>query len=123
MQTISYVDNLKNGHPKYKTYHNEESDIDHYQIGPEYVHQVKLKNSPLRDLLKQDIIMVNSRHSYNIGEITHEFKTYGYSTDGIPEYIYNGKNAFGVQWHPELMAEYDLNNKKLIEDFVNKCRG
>ena len=84
---------------------------------------MKLKNSPLRDLLKQDIIMVNSRHSYNIGEITHEFKTYGYSTDGIPEYIYNGKNAFGVQWHPELMAEYDLNNKKLIEDFVNKCRG
>ena len=123
MQTISYVDNLKNGHPKYKTYHNEESDIDHYQIGPEYVHQVKLKNSPLRDLLKQDIIMVNSRHSYNIGEVTHEFKPYGYSTDGIPEYIYNGKNAFGVQWHPELMAEYDLNNKKLIEDFVNKCRG
>lgn len=124
MQTMAYIDNLSARTPKFKTYLNEESDIDHYQIGPDYVHAVNIKpTSPLGKLLKQQTIMVNSRHNYNIGELTNEFTVYGYSPDGIPEYMTNGKSATAVQWHPEIMAEYDLNNKLLIEAFVNTCRG
>ncbi|MEG0408627.1 MAG: D-alanyl-D-alanine carboxypeptidase family protein [Bacilli bacterium] len=122
MQTLGYVDNLKIATPKYKTYINE-TDIDHHQIGPEYVHAVNLKKgSRLYEILKQDTIMVNSRHSYNIGEITNEFKVYGFSNDGIPEYFENGKKAYGFQWHPELMQEYDLNNQLIFKDFVDLCR-
>ncbi len=122
MQTIGYVDNKKAGTPKFKTYAND-SEIDHNQLGPEYVHCVNLKKgSKIYDLLKQDTIMVNSRHSYNIGELNNEFKVYGYSSDGIPEYFENGKNAMGVQWHPELMAEYDKNNQELMKYFVESCR-
>ena len=47
---------------------------------------------------------------------------FGYSSDGIPEYIENGKNAMGVQWHPELMAEYDKNNQEIMKYFVETCR-
>ena len=122
MQTISYIDNRKAKIPKYKTYMND-SEIDHNQLGPEYVHTVNLrKGSKIYELLGQDTIMVNSRHSYNIGEENNEFKVFGYSSDGIPEYIENGKNAMGVQWHPELMAEYDKNNQEIMKYFVETCR-
>ena len=122
MQTISYIDNRKARVPKFKTYIND-SEIDHNQLGPEYVHAVNLrKGSKIYELLGQDTIMVNSRHSYNIGEENNEFKVYAYSSDGIPECIENGKNAMGVQWHPELMAEYDKNNQELMKYFVETCR-
>lgn len=122
MQTIAYVDNLEVSLPKYKTYYND-SEIDHKQIGPDYVHTVNLKKgSHFYDLIKQDTIMVNSRHNYNIGGITNKLKISGYSLDGIAEYGEIEDYCITTQWHPELMADFDMNNDKLFTEFVERCR-
>lgn len=123
MQTIAYVDNLENNIPKFKTYHNDESFIDHKQIGPDYVHPVNLKKgSNLYNLIKQDTIMVNSRHLFNVGGITNRLKISGFSPDGISEYGEIEDFCITTQWHPELMTDFDKNNEMIFTDFVNKCR-
>ena len=66
--------------------------------------------------------MVNSMH--NMKMISNSYFMNGaYSKDHIIEEIeMKGKDFIvGVQWHPEKMYKYDLDNKKILTYFVKKC--
>lgn len=91
--------------------------INNHKSKLNYVHNVNIdKKSLLYKILKQDKIMVNSRH-----------KDYLINTDldvvaksDIIEAIESKNRVFflGVQWHPESMIAYDLLQGKLFEYFI-----
>lgn len=62
---------------------------------------------------------VNSRHNYQISELTN-FVASAYSEDHIIEAIeYPGKTfALGVQWHPEAMVEYNPLMRRIFDAFI-----
>ena len=93
--------------------------INHCQEEKEYVHRCKLNEGPLKEILKKDYIMVNSRHNYHIISRDY-FHIDAYSEDGLIEAISipNHKFAIGVQWHPESMLEYDDDMLKIFVSFI-----
>ena len=88
-----------------------------------YAHSITInKNSILYKIVHKDKIMVNSMH--NMKMISNSYFMNGaYSKDHIIEEIeMKGKDFIvGVQWHPEKMYKYDLDNKKILTYFVKKC--
>jgi putative glutamine amidotransferase len=47
------------------------------------------------------------------------------SEDGIVEAIEDPDCKFylSVQWHPEAMDEYDINQGNIIKEFIDSCRN
>lgn len=90
-----------------------------------YVHEVVLDDTSrlYQYLGNYETILVNSRHIEKI-ESGGIFKIVGMSHDGIIEAIENTHHPFqiGVQWHPESMACYDENSKKLWKKFITVCK-
>lgn len=94
----------------------------HFKPKDDYVHKIKLTNKGyLHNLLKCDSLFVNSRHNYHI----QKNKNYIIEAkcDKVIEAIKvkNTKYILGVQFHPEIMATYDNNAKKILEDFLKVC--
>lgn len=91
----------------------------HYKNNEKYAHNVYLKESKLKKIIKTDIIKVNSYH-YQTVESSKIFEIVGLSDDNIIEAIENSNHRFqiGVQWHPERMIEYDCNSEMLIKTFI-----
>lgn len=86
----------------------------------EYVHTIKIdRNSKLYEILDEEEIKVNSRHSYCIKETNLDMVAY--SDDGILEAVEDRNKKFfiGVQWHPESLPK-DEYSKKLFDYFINK---
>ncbi len=106
-----------------KTYKND-TEINHQALGVKYVHKVSIKpNTKLYDILGETEVSVNSRHKFNIG--THvNLNISAISEDGIVEAAEdpNCKFYLGVQWHPELMDEYDSNQGNIIKEFIDSCK-
>ena len=102
--------------------------MNHNELDMKYVHNVRLdKSSKLYDIIGEEIIKVNSRHKYvikNDENLKDKFDIVGMSEDGFPEAMEVKSKRFfiGVQWHPENMAEYDMNMKKLFENFINETK-
>lgn len=97
-------------------------DINNHKKGLDYVHEVKLKrNSRLYNIFKRDIIKVNSRHKSIIKNT--KLDICGISQDGYIEAIEDiGKRFFiGVQWHPETMVGYDINQNNIFKYFIKSC--
>lgn len=118
MQIMGVLDNKLNNGP-FDTTFRIESDF-HCQPGVEYVHNIQIKkNSKLYNILKTDNCQVNSRHHYEVKNFI-EFNPVAYSDDGIVEAIEHPKKRFalGVQWHPELMIEYDPIMKRIFDTFI-----
>lgn len=87
----------------------------------DYVHEIKLLDSTkLKEILKKDSILVNSRHIYKVNNTTLNISSY--STDNIIESIEDNSKLFfiGVQWHPEDLRN-DINSKLLVENFIKSC--
>ncbi len=85
-----------------------------------YVHFVTLNSdSKLHDIYRQDKIMVNSHHIQTV-LASHYFSVVGLSEDGLIEAVENKKAYFqiGVQWHPEMMLEYDEGSFSLLKKFI-----
>lgn len=94
-----------------------------HQSKNNYVHDVIIdKKSKIYEILKKDIISVNSRHLHHIVETT--LSVTGYSKDGLIEIVEDKNKKFfiGVQWHPESMIEYDISMNKLFAEFINICK-
>lgn len=81
------------------------------------------KDSTLYEILGKDEIMVNSFHKYHVLDNEY-FNVVARSEDGYIEAIEmkNKKFILGIQWHPEISYNLDLNSKKLIDHFVNICK-
>lgn len=119
MQLLGVIDNKLNNSPFDKTI-KIDSDF-HCQPGVEYVHSIQIrKDSKLYNILKTTNCQVNSRHHYQVKNFI-EFEPVAYSDDGIVEAIEhpNKKFVIGVQWHPELMLDYDPIMKKIFDAFIS----
>ncbi len=102
------------------------SDINHHQKPPYDipVHKVILKKeSPIHNLLKKDILSVNSYHHQAIKNLAPPLKVMATATDGIIEGVYLPEKKFlwAIQWHPELSYKTDEDSAKIFAEFVKAC--
>lgn len=98
-------------------------DINNHKKKLKYAHSVKIKKtSKLYNILKTDIIKVNSRHKSVLKNT--KLEVVGISNDNYIEVIEDSKKRFfiGVQWHPESMIYYNDTMKRLFKYFVNYCK-
>lgn len=79
-------------------------------------------NSKLRRLLGVDEIGVNSIHHQAVRRLADGLVSAGFSEDGVIEAVepaFDGWPMFGVQWHPEFLAEKaDPGAIRLFENLV-----
>jgi putative glutamine amidotransferase len=117
MQMMGYLDSKK-----YATKNN--TYLNHHQVDKKYVHYINiLDNTILKDIIKKDRIMVNSRHNEHI-ENVNNFIVSAISDDGIIEGIedVNSRFVLGIQWHPESMLDYDMYAGNIYKYFIQKCK-
>lgn len=87
------------------------------------VHKVLInKNSKLYEIIGKEEIAVNSFHSKEALK-NDNFNTVAFSEDGVIEGIElkNYPFCMGVQWHPELMLDTDINSVKIFEYFMKEA--
>jgi len=100
-----------------------ESIIAHFKRGEKYVHKVNInKDSILYKILKKDVIDVNSRDNYHINNV-NKLNISVISEDGIIEAVEQSNKRFvlGLEWHPEVMLDYDEDANKIYEYFIREC--
>ena len=79
------------------------------------------KDSKLYQIFNQEEIEVNSVHHHTITEVGKMFKVSIKSSDGLIEGIeYTGDDNFivGVQFHPEILPQYN----NLFKEFIRNCQ-
>mgnify|MGYP005781628795 CR=1 FL=1 len=81
------------------------------------------KNSLLYKILNKEEIEVNSHHLRCV-DYPKECTVTAKSPDGVIEAVELNNYDFclGVQWHPEIIIDDDINSKKLLKYFVNKAK-
>lgn len=117
MQLFGYYQN-----PNYLK--KNETVLNHRNLEEKYLHDVYLiRDSLLSRIFNAEKIRVNSFHTYHLEDIKG-YKIVGKSFDGLVEAIEHPTNKFnvGVQWHPEVMLNYDEGNLKLMKYFVKECQ-
>lgn len=116
MQVMSFYDGPS-------TLKKIESETNHFNRRKKYVHTNFIDTkSKLYEILRQDKIMVNSIHHYEV-EKKNQFFVSAISTDGVIEAIEYPECDFciGVQFHPELNLNEDINSKRLLESFIDSA--
>lgn len=75
-------------------------------------------DTKLFEIFKQDIINVNSLHRYALKKVGKDFIVSMRAEDGIIEGIESKDKRFivGVQFHPEILSQYNCLFKKFIEE-------
>lgn len=102
---------------------NLEKVTKHKYKDKKYVHKVYVdKKSKIYDILKNEVINVNSRHISVLTNTTLD--VVGLSNDNVIEAIEDKNKKFfiGVQWHPESMYSYDILECNLFDYFIDVCR-
>ncbi len=97
----------------------------HMQCEPSHypTHKILLNYpSLLYSIFKKDYNIVNSFHHQAINKLSPKLKVSAYAEDGIIEAIECPEKAFfmGVQWHPELMPDDEIQNK-IFSAFIKKA--
>lgn len=109
---------------EFKTYLNN-TYIDHDQDDDNILtHKVSInKDSKLYEIIGLEEILVNSYHDYHIEDITDDLYVSALSEDGFIEGVEIPSKTFimGIQWHPEISYEFDINSKKIIDYFIKIC--
>lgn len=118
MQILANMDNFCGSINSDRTVKND-TFINHYNKYQKYVHNINIIPSKLKQILKKDTFMVNSRHNYHVLPKKY-FKVSAISEDCIIEAIEIEKHKFaiGVQWHPESMIHYEPIMLKIFEAFI-----
>lgn len=95
---------------------------DHFKK-TDYAHRVWLKEGKLKDILQVDEMMVNSRHHFAVVNPS-DYKVVAISDDGVIEAMElpNQRFHIGVQWHPELMMDYDVKMDHLWNYYMKCCQ-
>ena len=79
------------------------------------------EDSLLYKILDRKEIIVNSLHHNTITEVGSSFKVVAHSEDNLIEAIeYNGNDRFvlGVQFHPEVLPQYN----NIFKAFISRCK-
>ncbi len=99
--------------------------VEGHKSEEKYVHDIIIDSpSLLYEILGKQKIKVNSRHSYAL-HTTNELLVSGRSEDGVIEAIERKDKKFilGVQWHPEMMSQYDDDQNKILKYFISKSKS
>lgn len=74
--------------------------------------------------MQSNEIKINSLHSQGVKAVGEDMVVTVKSSDGVVEAIEQVGERFviGVQWHPEMMIEKDINSQRLFKAFINECR-
>ena len=82
-----------------------------------------IENTPLKSLLNQTILPVNSCHHQAVKDLGSNLQPMAISEDGLVEACYAPNKTFvwGVQWHPEFMYK-EKESQIIFEEFIRKCR-
>ena len=97
-------------------------DVDNHKKNLDYAHSISIKrNSKLYNILKCDMIKVNSRHKSIIKNTSLEISAI--SQDNYIEALEDKTKKFfiGVQWHPESMIGYDQRQNNIFKYFIKCC--
>ena len=94
--------------------------INNHKSNLNYVHEVNIdKKSKLYKIIKEDKIMVNSRHNDYL--ISTDLDVVGMSDVIEAIESKNRKFFMGLEWHPEAMIAYDRVANKIFEYFIEGC--
>lgn len=99
--------------------------VEGHKSEEKYAHNIIIdKASLLYEILGKQKIKVNSRHSYALSS-TNELLISGRSEDGVIEAVERKDKKFvlGVQWHPEMMSQYDEDQNKILKYFIDKAKS
>ncbi|NJD01795.1 MAG: gamma-glutamyl-gamma-aminobutyrate hydrolase family protein [Ruminiclostridium sp.] len=118
--------NVALGGSLYQDIHSQIKDRDllkHSQEAPEWypIHDVSIvKDSKLWSCYGKENLGVNSFHHQAVKIPGKGLQPVSWSPDGIIEAVEHENHVFavGVQWHPELMWQMDIEALKLFEAFV-----
>ncbi len=80
---------------------------------------------PLRSIVGQQELQVNSFHHQCIGILAPNLRTMAETADGVIEAVYNPDMTFGVavQWHPELLADNHDEHAAIFRAFVEAANA
>ncbi len=101
---------------------NADTNVKHH-TKEKYAHEIRIKkNTLLYNILKEEQIMVNSKHNFHISNSGIHIVS-AYSFDNIIEAIENPNKKFqlGLQWHPELLD--DKNTEKIFTRFIDEANN
>lgn len=79
-----------------------------------------IEGSPLHDLVKRDVLSVNSYHHQAVKDVSPELEVMAVSPDGLAEALYKPDQSFlwTVQWHPEFSYSKDVYSRMIFDAFV-----
>ena len=101
------------------------SNINHYSDDDNLLsHKIKItRDSKLYEIIGEEEIEVNSFHKYHVTDNEY-FNANAISDDGFIEGIEMADKKFimGIQWHPEISYDFDLNSRKIIDYFIKTCK-
>lgn len=102
------------------------SDTCHHMDAPynRAAHEVALlPDTPLRTLMGQDSLGVNSCHHQAIKALAPRLSPMAVAPDGLIEAVWMPDRRFvwGVQWHPEFFDADHVPSQKLFDAFVAAC--
>ena len=105
-----------------------EKGLNHVQKPPysSHFHSVEvMEGTLLHDILGKDKINVNSYHHQAVRDVSEKLEICAVSEDGIVEALAHREKEFilAVQWHPELDYSLEINSRKIVKYFVDKCRN
>ncbi len=94
--------------------------VSNHYSNEKYYHNVFIsRDSLLYDILKTDMIYVNSYHHCALDNTNLMVSGYSDCIEAIED---KNKSFFlGLQWHPEKMVEYDKLERKIFDYFKEVC--
>ena len=105
-----------------------ECKVEHHMTPPydRTAHRVDvLEDSMLADIIGVGVHEVNSYHHQAVKTLADSLEIMAVSEDGLVEAasVKNKKFMVGVQWHPEFSYEVSDDSIKIVQAFVNACKG
>lgn len=102
------------------------SHIKHNQNAKPYLgtHYIDIKEGSILKEIITEKVLVNSYHHQSVKTLGNNLKAIAYSNDGVIEAIQKMDKSFvlGVQWHPELMVDYDQYMLEIFKRFINESK-